>query len=62
MSDQVTEASRRIVTEFSRRVAAGDPSAFDDLVAGTPDAPGVSRADLDAAVDFVITNSRQRAV
>ena len=33
MPDHSTEASRRIVTEFGRRVAAGDLSAFDDLVA-----------------------------
>jgi lactoylglutathione lyase len=28
-----TEESRRVVTEFSRRVAEGDLSAYDDLVA-----------------------------
>jgi predicted ester cyclase len=33
MVDASTEDSRRVVTEFGARVAAGDQSAFDDLVA-----------------------------
>jgi lactoylglutathione lyase len=33
MPDEVTETSRRVVTEFGPRVAAGDLSACDDLVA-----------------------------
>jgi predicted ester cyclase len=32
MRDEVTENSRRVVTEFAARSAAGDPAAFDDLV------------------------------